>query len=153
MRTLLGAVLAAGLIGTLLATGPQASAASPSTSGAAITAIYFDSPGSDRGGNTSLNAEWVQIKNVTRSTKTLTHWTIRDASRHTYTFPTFTLRAGATVKVHTGSGTKSSSNLYWGQRWYIWNNTGDTAYLRNASGKTVDTCAYTKKDKPPQKRC
>lgn len=36
---------------------------------------------------------------------------------------------------------KNAKNVYWGSGNYIWNNTGDTATLRNASGKTVDTCS------------
>ena len=32
-----------------------------------ISKVQFDSPGADRGGNTSLNAEYVVIKNTTRS--------------------------------------------------------------------------------------
>jgi hypothetical protein len=35
--------------------------------------------------------------------------------------------------------------VYWGSGNYIWNNTGDTATLRNASGKTLDTCSWTYK--------
>ena len=47
-----------------------------------IPQIYFDSPGSDNGSNKSLNAEWVKIKNVTHSHKTITGWPLRDASSH-----------------------------------------------------------------------
>ncbi len=25
---------------------------------------------------------------------------------------------------------------------HVWNNTGDTAYLRNAAGTTIDTCSW-----------
>jgi hypothetical protein len=113
------------------------------TSGARIVAIYFDSPGADRGGNTSLNAEWVKIKNVTRSRKTITGWTLHDRANHVFHFPSLTLGAGATVRVHTGSGMRGGGNLYWGSGWYIWNNTGDTATLRNANGTRVDTCTYS----------
>jgi hypothetical protein len=126
--------------------------AASSTSGAKIVAIYFDSPGSDTGSNASLTAEWVQIRNSTSTTKTLTNWTLRDKSNHVYVLPSFTLRAGATAKIHSGHGTKSAANLYWNQSWYVWNNTGDTAYLRNAAGKAVSTCAYTKAS-TPKKTC
>lgn len=120
----------------------------PSASGAAITAIYFDSPGSDTGSNTSLNAEWVQIKNVTSTRKTLTGWALRDASSHVYSFPSFSLAAGASVRVHTGSGSNTGSSLYWGAGGYIWNNSGDTATLKNASGTTVDHCSYSSNADP-----
>lgn len=143
-RTLTAAAAVVFLAG--IAVAPEAVAAS--TSGAHITAIYFDSPGADRGGNTSLNAEWVRIKNYTSTRKTLTGWTLRDKQNHVYRFPTFSIAAGASVRIHTGSGTNTASNRYWRQSWYVWNNTGDTAYLRNASGTLRDTCSYTSAKAP-----
>lgn len=119
-----------------------------STSGGRITAIYFDSPGADSRSNSSLDAEWVRIKNTTGSRKTLTGWTLRDTTSHIYHFPTFRLAAGASVRVHTGSGSNTASNLYWHQSDYVWNNTGDTAYLRNANGTLVDRCAYGRSADP-----
>jgi hypothetical protein len=139
-RALIAATAVAALVAGV-ALAPDAIAAS--TSGARITAIYFDSPGADRGGNTSLNGEWVRIKNYTSTRKTLTGWTLRDRQNHVYKFPSFSLAAGASVRIHTGSGTNTGSNLYWRKSWYVWNNTGDTAYLRNAAGTLRDTCAYT----------
>src|SRR4051794_22307768 len=108
-----------------------------------IYRVYFDSPGSDYGSNTSLNAEWIQLKNRCSTAKSLTGWKIRDISGHTYRFGTYSLRGGTTVKVHTGSGTNTATNRYWGSGWYIWNNTGDKAWLRNAGGTTVDTCSFS----------
>ena len=104
--------------------------------------VQYDSPGADRGGNTSLNAEYVVIKNTTRSNRVLTGWTLRDRTGYTFRFPSFTLKAGATVTVHTGRGTATTTNRYYNRSWYVWNNTGDTAYLRSASGATVDTCSW-----------
>jgi hypothetical protein len=113
------------------------------TSGVRITAIYFDSPGSDDRSNSSLNAEWVRLKNTTSTRKTITGWTLHDASTHVYAFPAFRLAAGASVKVHTGAGSDTATNLYWDSSGYIWDNGGDTATLRNANGSVVDRCSYT----------
>jgi len=110
--------------------------------GVNIYRVYYDSPGSDTGSNTSLNAEYVTLKNYGTTTKTLTGWTIRDAANHVYTFGSSTLAGGATVTVHTGSGTNTSSHRYWSSGAYIWNNTGDTAYLRRADGTTADECSF-----------
>jgi hypothetical protein len=44
--------------------------------------------------------------------------------------------------LHTGKGTNTTTNRYWGSGNYIWNNNGDAAYLRNASGKAVDNCSW-----------
>lgn len=69
-------------------------------------------------------------------------YTLRDRSGHLYKFPTFTLRPRASVTVHTGRGTNTGTNLYWGSGSFIWNNTGDTAYLRNTVGTLKDSCSW-----------
>jgi hypothetical protein len=127
------------LVGGSLLVAPSASAATT----VKIDFVYFDSPGSDTGSNSSLNAEYVTLKNVTSKARTITGWTLRDKTGYTYRFPTFTLKAGASVKVRTGKGTASSYNRYYNFTWYVWNNAGDTAYLKNASGTTVDSCTWT----------
>ncbi|MFN2537747.1 MAG: lamin tail domain-containing protein, partial [Mycobacteriales bacterium] len=100
---------------------PAASAAST----VLIGKTYYDSPGSDTRTNTSLNAEWVTIKNVSSTARSLQGWTLRDASGHVYTFGTFTLGGGKSVVIHTGKGTNTTTHRYWGSGSYIWNNTGD----------------------------
>jgi Lamin Tail Domain len=104
---------------------------------------YVNSPGSDTGTNTSLNAEYVVISNASYSTSyKLTGYTLRDRSGHVYKFPTFTLRTRASVTVHTGRGTNTGTNLYWGSSAYIWNNSGDAAYLKNTAGTLKDSCSW-----------
>ncbi len=107
-----------------------------------ITKIYYDSPGADTGNNSSLNAEWIRLKNTGSRARYLTGWRIRDAAGHVYKFGTFRLRAGYSVKVHTGSGSNTATNRYWGSSGYIWNNDKDTATLKNASGVVIDRCSY-----------
>jgi hypothetical protein len=105
--------------------------------------IQYDQPGSDTPvSNTKLNAEYVTIKNTGTTTRTLSSWTVRDLANHVYTFPSFKLGAGKSVKLHTGTGTNTSTDLYWGSGWYIWNNTGDKAILRSSSGTLKDTCSW-----------
>ncbi|GIH28669.1 hypothetical protein Aph01nite_69790 [Acrocarpospora phusangensis] len=141
---LLAAVLAAAVV----AIAEPAHAAAPAVQ---ITKIYYDSPGSpDYGGNKSLNGEYIQIKNLTKKAISLEGWTIRDKTKrsdHIYTFDAFTLRAGKTVTLRTGKGTDTSTTVFWGRSGntfaYIWNQDKDTGYLRNASGKLVDSCSYS----------
>ena len=104
--------------------------------------IYYDSPGSDTRSNTSLNAEYIQLKNHSSSAIQLQGYKIRDNAGYTYTFPSYKISAGKTVKVHTGKGTKSSGHVYWGRSQYVWNNTDDKATVRNASGTWLDSCSY-----------
>jgi hypothetical protein len=105
------------------------------TGGVRLTAINFVA--------STLNGEWVRLRNVTTSRRTITGWTLRDAAGHVYTFPSFGLAAGAYVKVHTGSGSDTAADLYWGSGSPIWNNDGDAATLRNSGGTAVDNCSYT----------
>lgn len=108
-----------------------------------IHEIFYNSPGRDTGSNASLNAEWVQLFNRSGHRVTLTRWTLRDAVGHVYPFGTYSLRAHAYVRIHTGRGANTRTDRYWGQRWYIWNNDGDTATLRNASGVLRSRCSYS----------
>jgi competence protein ComEC len=64
---------------------------------------------------------------------------ISDASIHVYTFPSFVLAAGATVTVHTGPGTNTAMDLYWGLGSSVWNNTGDTATLKRPDGTVISS--------------
>ncbi|MBB5936543.1 lamin tail domain-containing protein [Streptomyces zagrosensis] len=104
--------------------------------------IYYDSPGKDDRSTKSLNAEYVQVKNSTKRGVNLRGWTVTDASRHKYTFGSYTLGAGKTVTVRTGSGNDNASTKYQDRRAYVWNNDKDTATLRKSSGSRVDACSY-----------
>ncbi|GGU85027.1 hypothetical protein GCM10010275_20400 [Streptomyces litmocidini] len=104
--------------------------------------IYYDSPGTDNRSNSSLNAEYVQIRNTTGAAVNLRGWTLTDAANHKYTFGTYTLGKGKIVTVRTGRGTNTSANVYQNRGAYVWNNDRDTAKLRRSNGTTVDTCSY-----------
>jgi hypothetical protein len=138
------ALLLAFLVGAALSlTAVQANAAST----VYIYKVYFDSPGSDTGSNTSLNAEYVVIRNGDDVSHSVSGWTVRDAAGHVYKFGTLRLGAGKQAIIHTGDGTKyttsASTHLYWGREWYVWNNTGDKVILRRADGSLKDTCSYS----------
>ncbi len=132
---------------SLLATlGLTATAALPAQ--ASNPTLHFssaipNSPGPDTGTNYSLNQEGVRLTNSSSSSSyNLKGWTIRDRANHVYAFGAFTLKPGATVTLHTGTGTNTSGNVYWDRKWYVWNNNGDTAYLKNTSGTQKDSCSW-----------
>ena len=83
--------------------------------------MYFDSPGSDRGSNSSLNAEYVVIKNGDNVSHSISGWTVRDKAGHVYKFGSLSLGAGKQAIIHTGDGsshtTSTSRHLYWGREW------------------------------------
>ncbi len=112
-------------------------AGAQATQGITITHIEFNPPGRD------IDGEYVRIENSSAGPISLRGWVLRDEGRkHTYTFPTFTLAAGHTVSLWTKRGTNDAANLYWGNASAIWNNTGDTAILSDASGKEIARFSY-----------
>ena len=123
--------LVAGLMGSYAGLSPAEAA-----SAVRISAVQYDSPGSDTGSNKSLNAEWVRITNNSSTRKKLTGWTLRDTSRHVYRFGTFSLGPGKSVRIHTGKGRNTATDRYQGRSWYVWNNDGDKAILKNSHGTT-----------------
>jgi len=141
---LLRAAIAAAVFGTALAAGPL-TVRPVNAACLTIYRIQWNAPGTPDDGS-NANGEWVQIRNNCSTNRVLTSWTLRDAAPvrpNTYTFPAFTLRAGTSVKVHSGKGGNTSTDLYWGRLQHVWNNTGgDTAKLKNGS-TVVASCAYT----------
>jgi Lamin Tail Domain len=107
-----------------------------------IHEIWYNSPGRDTGSNSSLNQEWVQLHNTSGSWITMTGWTLRDANGHVYKFGTYRIKPHGYVKVHTGKGSNTQADRYWGRGWYVWNNTGDTATLKDARGSLLGRCSY-----------
>ncbi|TWE12270.1 lamin tail domain-containing protein [Rudaeicoccus suwonensis] len=140
-------VLAGGFAGIVGPTDAQA-AAPPVKFGK----WFVDLPGTDRATSSSLNKEYIVVTNTTRKAMSLKGYKVRDSkAKHTYTFGTFTLGAKKSVTIHTGSGRNSAANLYWSQRNFVWNNTGDTATLLNPKGKIVTSCTYVKPKKSTSK--
>lgn len=116
----------------------------PAADAAAIQFGYvkYNSPGTDTGTNANINGEYIRIKNTGTTRRSLTGWTVRDASGHVYRFGTFSLAPGGYVTLYSGKGTNTATKRYWGSRYYIWNNSGDKAVLKNAAGGVVDTCNW-----------
>lgn len=141
------ALSATALVVALAPVAPAQAAALPTIQ---IVKIYYNSPGSpDNGANASLNGEWAQLKNTTGRAINLGGWTLRDKTNrpdHVYRFGAFTLGAGKTVTVRTGKGRDTATTRYWGRAGgtfaYIWNQTSDTGYVHNPTGKLVDSCSY-----------
>jgi beta-lactamase superfamily II metal-dependent hydrolase len=86
----------------------------------------------------NLGDEWVKISNNGDSPVSLEAWKIEDeASKHSYTFPSYTLDSESEVAVYSAKGTDSANELYMQLDYPIWNNDGDTAYLYDNNGKLI----------------
>jgi large subunit ribosomal protein L20 len=134
-RTLAPAAVAEAPV-AIASVAPKAPA-TPDYAGLTISYIEYNPEGSDVAG------EYVLIANNGASDLELTGFTLRDhADKHTYTFPAFTLAAGASVQLWTKAGADDAANLYWGSRSAIWNNEGDTAVLSTPDGSEVATFTY-----------
>ncbi|MFI1360230.1 lamin tail domain-containing protein [Streptomyces sp. NPDC020898] len=138
-RRLDAAALAAGaLVSVAVLPASAADHARPQRPKVEISAVQYDSPGRDDRSNRSLNKEWVEVTNTTRHTVNLDGWTLEDASGHTYTFDHYRLAGRATVRIHTGEGRDTRTDLYQDRRHYVWNNDRDKAPLRNDRGRFID---------------
>ncbi|MDI1459042.1 lamin tail domain-containing protein [Streptomyces sp. ATE26] len=138
------AAVAAAAVG---AVALPATAADHHHSGRAHAAVYisgvrYDSPGPDDRSNWSLNQEWVDITNSTRRAVNLDGWTLRDADGHTFTFRHVRLDGRSTVRVHTGVGRDTRTDVFQDRRAYVWNNDHDTATLRNDRGRFIDDVSW-----------
>jgi micrococcal nuclease len=106
-----------------------------------ITALNYDAPGAD---HLAPNGEWVELTNQGGTSIDLNGYTLTDEGSHVYTFGPVLLAPKATLRLHSGRGTDTAAELYWGlANDAVWNNDGDTAYLRDAAGTFVDAYAYS----------
>lgn len=117
-------------------------ACGPATVGADISiTLRADADGDD---NLNLNDEWVQFTNVGRRPLVMTGWGVADTSAtHRYTFGRLVLDPGRTVTLFTGCGTDTRRERYWcSTRSAVWNNDGDTVFLRDGSGNLIVSESY-----------
>jgi len=105
-----------------------------------IIKFHFDAAGND---HQNLNDEYITFKNGCVKGLNLTGWTIRDKANHEYTFTAFLVPSGTEFTLHTGSGADTANERYWGNGQAIWNNDGDTLYMRNQKGELVLEHTYS----------
>lgn len=105
-----------------------------------ITNLHANAPGSD---NENPNGEWVEVTNQGDQPVFMAGFSLKDEANHIYTFDDFTLPPGAAFRLFSGEGADTATELYWGYNGdSVWNNDSDTAFLRDAEGRLVDSFAY-----------
>ena len=96
--------------------------------------------------------EYVEIRNDDAVSIDLTGWTLSDAGPFTFNFPTKILMPGETCRIFArmpqGSNTWSCEFTFGrtspgSSGNYVFNNSGDTANLRDGSGTLIDSCSYS----------
>jgi LysM repeat protein len=95
-----------------------------------VTIREIKSPG-------ALASEQVILTNLSGQVN-MAGWTMTDGEGNQFTFPTLSLLSKGEVTVHTGKGTNTPTDLYWGQAEPRWAS-GKVAYLRDPSGKLIAT--------------
>jgi len=108
-----------------------------------IVNINADAPGND---NENKNGEWIEIKNTCSQAISMERWLLKDSSAsNKYEFKDFTLEGSKSVIIYSGCGKDTQDKLYWqcpeGQ-YAIWNNTGDHAFLYDASNNLITEYQY-----------
>jgi endonuclease YncB( thermonuclease family) len=91
--------------------------------------------------------EFVRIANVSDQSLDVSGYSIADRDGHRYEFPSAQLRPGYVLTLVTGEGQDRRDHagpvtLYWTRRAGVWNDRGDTAYLRDPKGEVVDRFEY-----------
>jgi competence protein ComEC len=101
----------------------------------AVETIHADAEGDDA---ENLNDEYIVFTNPGEETLDLSGYTVSDAAGRTYTVPEgVTIEPDATLTLHTGSGTDTETDLYWGSGSAIWNNGGDTITVTAPDGSVI----------------
>lgn len=94
----------------------------------------------------SKNGEWIEFSNTCTSDIRLDGYLLKDNSAtNSYVFGNVMLNSKKTLRLYTGCGVSSDNSLYWAcpeQNNFIWNDTGDRAYLYNNDGKLVSELGY-----------
>ena len=115
--------------------GTPSATTSPSTGGLTVEQINADAEGDDR---ENLNDEYVVFRNSGDRLIDLSGWTVSDEAGRIYTVPDgVTAAPDETITLHTGSGTDTATDLYWGAGSPVWNNAGDTVIITNSQGEEV----------------
>lgn len=109
--------------------------------GMRVVGLRLDAEGDD---SLNLNDEWVDLRNEGAAAVDLTGWRVRDESAsNRFDLPDgFTLAPGAEVRIRSGCGEPTASELFWcASGSAIWNNDGDTAFLLDPAGNVVHSLA------------
>jgi hypothetical protein len=86
--------------------------------------------------------EYVEIKNFDTRSIQVEGWTLRDIAEHVYTFPNFVMSPNQTCRIYTNQKHPEFCSFNYGSGQAIWNNTGDTAYLKDSAGHLIDEYSY-----------
>ena len=106
-----------------------------------VVEIHEDAAGDEYD---NLDDEYVVFENTGDTTIDLGGYTVADEADHVYTFPSgVSLDPGEEIRLTTGIGTDTRSEVFWDQEAPVWNNGGDTVTVRAPDGTVVAERSYS----------
>jgi endonuclease YncB( thermonuclease family) len=129
-----------GMWGTFVCSDAEGEAA-PDRPQLRIGELAYDPPGED--GN-DLAGEWIEIVNESYTTVNVSGWTVRDeSSSNRFSIPPGTsLNPGGTLRIITGCGDDTATDLHWCSDLAVWSNGGDTVIIQDQLGNVVERWPY-----------
>ncbi|OGT97597.1 MAG: hypothetical protein A2X80_10010 [Geobacteraceae bacterium GWB2_52_12] len=109
----------------------------PTTGNIVIVSIFYDGVN-----GTAEPDEYVQIQNQDTTAIQVQNWTLRDVANHVFTFPNYVMQPGQSCRIYTNINDPGTCGFNYGSGAAIWNNGGDTAYLRDSTGALISQRAY-----------
>lgn len=104
-----------------------------------IEEVVWDAPGDD---NANPNGEWVRVRNVGNGALDIGGWKLQDNGVDYFFDDGTVLAEGQALRVRVGSGTDTSSTVYWGNRDGILANSGDALWIFSDRHVPVDCYDY-----------
>jgi micrococcal nuclease len=120
---------------------PDACGAATVVNEAVEVRVNADPPGDD---TDALDGEWVEFINTTDDQIDLDGFTVADESAsNRFTFDDAVLAPLGTLRLVTGCGTDTDTVVHWcASGSAVWNNGGDTVFLRDRAGNIVVATTY-----------
>ena len=89
--------------------------------------------------------EYIELTNDGDETLAMGNWTLSDSEGWEFYFPAeFSLDAGQSVRIHTGDGEWTETDLYWDVEYQVWEEE-DTVILTDASGNEILDYSYPRR--------
>lgn len=83
------------------------------------------------------SSEYVCVRNNTNRSIQMMNWQLENQAGTTFDFPRFELVVSGQIRVNTGGGSDSDSDLYWGWDSEVWKDDGDVVKISQSNGDTV----------------